>query len=58
MLAKLEWGKEAGAQRQLNDVVAMIKVKQDLDLDYLHHWAIELGISDDLVQVFDLASSG
>ncbi len=57
ILAKLEWGKAAGSQRQLDDVVAMISVQRHLDLDHLHRWASELGIADDLDRAFDLASA-
>lgn len=56
ILAKLEWGKAGGSQRQMDDAVAMIKVQDHLDEDYLHHWAVELGVADDLRKAFDLAS--
>lgn len=56
ILAKLEWGKEGGSQRQFGDVVAMMKVQKHLDHDYLNYWAIELGIVDELARAFDAAS--
>jgi hypothetical protein len=45
ILAKLEWSKRGGSERQLRDVVGMIAVAgTGLDLAYLTHWADELGL--------------
>jgi hypothetical protein len=53
ILAKLEWAKEGGSERQRRDVVAMLTVQRDtLDTDYLYRWADELGVSEDLKAAF------
>ncbi len=47
ILSKLEWSHRSGSERQMRDVVAVIQVqRQQLDIDYLEHWATELGIAD------------
>lgn len=56
ILAKLEWRKESGSHRQLDDVVAIISVRKDLDLGYLHHWAEALGLTDDLNLALEISS--
>ena len=49
ILAKLEWARAGGSDRQRRDVASMLTVQRDaLDTDYLYRWADELGISDDL----------
>jgi hypothetical protein len=49
ILAKLEWARAGGSDRQRRDVVAILTVQGDkLDTDYLHQWAEELGITEDL----------
>ena len=49
ILAKLEWAKTGGSDRQLRDVVAMLTVQHGtIDTDYLAHWAQVLGLTDDL----------
>jgi hypothetical protein len=49
ILAKLEWyrlGNEI-SERQWNDILGVLKVQATtLDLEYLRHWAGELGVSD------------
>ena len=47
MLAKLEWGLASGSDRQMDDVIVLAR-NQDLDWDYLEHWAEVLGVSDEL----------
>ena len=40
ILAKLEWAKAAGSDRQRRDVVAMLAVQRDtIDTAYLREWA-------------------
>ena len=48
ILVKLEWYRASGEvlERQLRDVQTVLMVQQDLDLDYLHLWAKDLGVSD------------
>ena len=49
VLVKLEWYRMGGevSERQWRDVVGVLKVLGDqLDSDYLAHWAAELGVSD------------
>lgn len=49
ILAKLEWARAGGSDRQRRDVVAMLTVQGDtIDRDYLWHWAEILGLTDDL----------
>jgi hypothetical protein len=49
VLAKLDWyrrGNEA-SERQWLDIVTVIKVQGErLDLEYMRHWAAELGVAD------------
>lgn len=54
-MAKLEWRKESGSDRQFADAVA-IAVAQELDHDYLNMWAKDLGIDDQLQAVFGQAA--
>lgn len=54
ILSKLEWSHRSGSERQMHDVVAVIQVqRQHLDLDYLEHWATELGIAEPLHEALD-----
>jgi nucleotidyltransferase AbiEii toxin of type IV toxin-antitoxin system len=55
VLAKLEWRARSDSERQFRDVVAILAV-QDLDHDYLHQWAEELGVAVSLDQA--LAAAG
>jgi len=54
ILTKLEWYRLGGemSERQWRDVLGIIQVQADrLDLDYLSHWAVELGVADLLEKV-------
>ena len=52
ILAKLEWAREGGSERQLRDVEGIVAVSGDiLDLAYLRHWAEALGLADDLDRI-------
>lgn len=45
LLAKMEWAKLGGSQRQLEDVAALLRVRRaDLDLRYLAEWIRGLGL--------------
>jgi hypothetical protein len=49
ILSKLRWYRQTNekSDRQWSDVLGVMSVQADkLDLEYLSHWAIELGISD------------
>lgn len=57
ILAKLEWARLGGSDRQRRDIAGVLAVSgEQLDLDYLWHWATELGLRDDLRAV--LGSTG
>lgn len=56
MLAKLEWGKASGSDRQFDDALA-IAITQRLDRAYLAKWANELGVADQLESVLSTADS-
>lgn len=54
ILAKLEWYRRGGeiSERQWRDVVNVVKVQGEaLDLEYLRHWAAQLGVADLLERV-------
>ena len=47
VLAKLEWSKRAGSERQFNDALNVAKLqRENLDRAYLEKWARELDILD------------
>lgn len=47
VLAKLEWSRAGGSERQVQDVVDLLRVRRaDLDDAYLDDWAGELGVVD------------
>jgi len=47
ILAKLEWSRMAGSERQFNDALNVAKLQRDnLDRAYLEKWARELDILD------------
>jgi hypothetical protein len=50
ILSKLVWSKAmGGSERQLSDIKGIIVVQKDaLDGEYLHKWAEQLGVADDL----------
>lgn len=51
ILAKLEWARAGGSERQLSDAVAMLRVgRGELDTASLQRWAGELGVADLLDQ--------
>jgi hypothetical protein len=53
ILAKLEWSKMSGSERQFNDALNVAKLQRDnLDRLYLERWAKELDILDLLEKLF------
>ncbi len=55
VLAKLEWRARSGSEQQLRDVVAILSARTP-DIEYLRHWAAELGIAEALEEA--MAASG
>lgn len=59
IIAKLEWTSIGGSDRQGRDVVEILRIQRgDLDDGYLDHWAVELGLSDQLDQARRAARDG
>ncbi len=51
ILAKLEWAKLGGSERQLDDVAALLRLRSgDLDRSYLSRWIGELGVEAEWVK--------
>ena len=48
VLSKLEWAKMGSSDRQRNDAANVLKIRRDVDWDYLHEWAGRLGIVREL----------
>jgi hypothetical protein len=47
IIAKLEWAKEAASDRQLRDVVGILRVRGDsLDYEYVARWVEALGLAE------------
>lgn len=49
ILAKLEWFRQGGevSERQWKDVLGVLKTQlEKIDITYLKHWSVELGLSD------------
>jgi len=45
ILSKLEWAKMSGSERQINDVVGILRTQgDDLDLRYVERWVAVLGL--------------
>lgn len=45
IIAKLEWSKEGGSERQFADVAGILQVRRgELDFDYIEGWVNELGL--------------
>lgn len=54
ILSKLDWAKESGSDMQFRDVFGVIKLQwNNLDWDYLRHWAKELGIGKNLESIIE-----
>jgi len=47
IIAKLEWAKESGSDRQLEDVAGILRVRgPDLDVDYIERWSAILELAE------------
>jgi len=52
VIAKLEWAKASGSERQLGDVAAILEVSGDrLDFPYIRQWVASLALDDVWSQV-------
>lgn len=58
ILAKLEWAKGRESDVQYSDAVGVAAAQWgNLDMEYLHKWAEELGIRDRLIKVLEQAKT-
>lgn len=58
ILSKIEWQAVSRSEVQRRDVVEMLITNRGrLDRSYLQHWASELGVADDLSEMWDEAAS-
>src|ERR1041384_6005802 len=47
IIAKLEWAKQGASDRQLEDVVGILRVRgADLDFEYIERWVADLGLAE------------
>jgi hypothetical protein len=47
IIAKLEWARTGGSERQVEDVAALLQLRLgDLDREYLDHWIAEIALTD------------
>ena len=52
IVAKLDWARDSGSERQLLDVVSILAVSgEQLDLGYVEKWVADLGLEELWVQV-------
>jgi hypothetical protein len=55
IIAKLEWAKVGGSERQLRDVIGILRVRGDsLDRGYIERWIEALGLGEQWELVRDL----
>ncbi|MEO6323078.1 MAG: hypothetical protein ABIT01_03725 [Thermoanaerobaculia bacterium] len=58
ILSKLEWARETRSELQVRDALGVAIVQRGrLDLDYLRHWAAELGVSESLETILRKAEA-
>ena len=55
VLAKLRWRLESRSELQWRDCVDIAAIN-DLDASYMHRWAAELGVQEDLTELLDQKS--
>ena len=55
ILAKLEWAKETGSDRQIDDVAGIVAIADELDVAYIDHWAAALGVEDGWREILEQA---
>ena len=57
ILSKLEWARQGESERQVRDAIGVAAVQgEQLDLDYLRRWAVELGVAELLEKVLEQAA--
>jgi hypothetical protein len=45
LIAKLEWARQSGSERQIEDAAGILRVRwEDLDAEYVRDWVRELGL--------------
>ena len=44
VISKLEWSKAGESERQIRDVAGILRVRSDLDRQYIEHWIATLGL--------------
>ena len=53
MLAKLEWAKLSGSQRQIEDAAGILRIRfNELDRNYIERWIEALGVQDQWREVW------
>lgn len=59
MLAKLEWARLGGSERQVRDVIEILRIQAErLDSAYLDRWADDLGLTEQLAGARRVAAAG
>ncbi len=54
IIAKLDWAKETGSERQYRDVASIFAIcGKGLDRDYIDHWIAELGLQEGWQKVLE-----
>jgi hypothetical protein len=57
IIAKLEWAKSGGSERQLIDVAGILQVRRGaLDLAYIENWVRDLGLGEQWARALALSS--
>jgi hypothetical protein len=59
VLRKLEWFRRGGevSERQWRDVIAVLRVRRELNHEYLLEWATRLGVADLLKRAMEVAAA-
>ncbi len=50
VVSKLEWAKLADSDRQIEDVASVLRIRTDLDREYIERWARVLGLDEQLAK--------
>lgn len=59
VLAKLEWARLGGSERQVRDVIEILRIQAErLDSAYLDRWADDLGLTEKLAGARRVAAAG
>ncbi len=58
VIAKLEWAKQGGSRRQLEDVARLLELRREhLDLDYMARWIESLGLDAQWTEARQMADA-